>query len=230
MNSICLTLISLLFFSSCVPTGDKSTLVQFKDNNNTSLNNRSVASTSNLEQEGLVVRMNDRYYVSSLLLDVFGATANSIVNNYIKYRLDVFGGGCDQYEKNTDVNGTCISEECNLISCSGANIIHNQIGTSSAIRQGWLIRACEEITNADNAVLFTVRNIHDKQTLSKTTVPAPTADTLKMSYELFYRTGVANNSVISALTNIAATETTNNFEKWRYVLLSLCTTPEWQIP
>jgi hypothetical protein len=40
----------------------------------------------------------------------------------------------------------------------------------------------------------------------------------------------SNTNILSSLETIAKLEETNNLEKWRYILLGLCTSSEWQIP
>lgn len=180
---------------------------------------------------GQVLRISDRFYISGLLKDIFGSSADSATGAFIKTRMDYFGGGCDQYELNLDNSGTCLNDDCELSKCSGTTIINNQIGVSSAIRKGWIIRACEEIADHDTAILSAVQSLFDPTpVLTTTTVPAPTTATLTKAYQLFYRSIPPNDTVVSALVNVAASETTSNFEKWRYVFLSICTTSEWQIP
>jgi hypothetical protein len=215
--------ISLVFLSSCLQGGKKSALVfegKQKD-----------ASASDLEQSGLAVRMADRYYVTSLILDVFGPDIKVYVDYFINVNMDHFGGGCDQYDFNVDTNGTCLNANCNLINCYGTNVIHNQIGASSVIRQGWTTRTCEEITNYDPSILYAIRAIHDQPgMLRDANLPAPTNTTLTTAYGLFFRSTAPNTTVIKSLAAVADAETGDNFEKWRYVLLSLCVIPEWQIP
>lgn len=222
-----LIIFTLVFSTGCLEKNDEKSGLLF----NKVTNSRTVASEKNLEQSGLNIRMSDRFYVSSLLQDVFGEAANNPINNLVNAKMDSFGGGCDQYDRNTNISNTCLNDNCTQVTCNGAEIIHNQLGVSSVIRVGWLTKTCEEITNNDSATLYAVRNILVQPTVPQSGVPIPNNNTLKKSYELFYRSGVSpNNNILSALSTIAATETTNNFEKWRYVFLALCVTPEWQIP
>lgn len=225
MNALILLLLSLVLFSSCISNNSKKTGLLFHVNISTPTSD----AVANLEQGGLVIRMSDRYYVSSLLSDVFGPSSNTEINYLVKIKMDSFGGGCDQYDMNQNVSGACLNDDCNNVVCSGAQVINNQIGVSSVIRRGWLIRVCESISNDDYAILYAVQNIHSQPTLTKSNVPAPTKNTLEKSYGLFYRSSAPDKAILSALTDISKEET-NNFEKWRYVLLSICTTAEWQIP
>ncbi len=230
MNKLCLILAATFFVAGCLPEQIDKSVLQFKEAPKRAVASSDEAMVADLEQGGLVIRMSDRYYVSSLLLDVFGTNANTAVVNYVKVKMDAFGGGCDQYDKTVNASNACLNDDCNNVQCNGTNVIDKQIGMSSVIRQGWLIRACEDITNVDNAVLYTIRNVVENQTYVKATVPAPTVEGLIKAYGLFYRTGTPNEAVITALAKVSDTETTSNFDKWRYVLLSLCVTPEWQIP
>ena len=238
MKSLYSVLILMIMLPAC---GPKKSVLNFMDNSRNTINASNAQAI--LEQGGLSVRMSDRYYVSSVLTNTFGPSVSGTLINYVKSKMDYFGGGCDQYDRNVNSALSCLNDDCDNVSCSGSLVINNQIGNSSVIRQGWIMRSCEEIAGNDAAILFAVQNIYNQAplivvvgsarpigSLTAGTVPAPNNDSLVLAYALFYRSVAPNAAIISSLTDIASKETTNNFEKWRYVLLSLCTTSEWQIP
>ena len=232
MKFLTVFIISLFLLYGC---GEKKSVLAFRvngDNNSSSAVSNSV---SQLEQSALVVRLSDRYYVTSLLSDVFGPTAMSTLNNNVKIRMDSFGGGCDQYDRNVNSGLTCLNDDCNMINCNGATVLHNQIGVSSVIRQGWVLRACEEITNSNDAITYAAILIgavttNNNRKPIKNVLATPTRQTMASAYGLFYRSTSPSDDVLTALNNVAVNETTSNLEKWRYIFLSLCTTPEWQVP
>jgi hypothetical protein len=224
MKSFYLKLFVLLFLVGCLPNAKKKSVLEFLERSPAS----SPSTIANLEQSGLNVRMGDRYYASSLLLDVFGPDANEVIKNNIMTKMDNFGGGCDQYDKSA--TGVCSADDCSIVNCTGAEVIHNQIGVSSVIRQGWTRKACEEISNKDSAILYAIQRITGLNNLTIQNTPVPSNQNLIKAYTLFYRSVAPNSAVTTSLVAISNSETTNHFEKWRYVLLSLCTTPEWQIP
>lgn len=214
-------------FIACVPSQSEKSAVTFNDNKPSS--NASTTSTQAMTlANNVTVRMVDRYYVTAILTDVFGAGAATIIADQVGTQMDYFGGGCDHYEKNINTAGTCLNANCRMIACNGLNVTDNLTGGSSVIRQGQLIKACERIAANNTLLIYALQPI---ATFTVTTAAPPITDAnLAKAYGFFYRSEDPSASTIAALKAIADQETSNNFTKWKFVLLGLCTTPQWQVP
>lgn len=217
-----------LIVSGCVPSKDEKSAVNFSDKVNSSPDNNPGNTTALTLDKSINLRTVDRFYVSAVLNDIFGPGAATIINDNISTQMDYFGGGCDQYDKNVSTSNSCLNANCKLITCNGNNVIDNQVGSSSVIRQGLLIKACEKIADVNANIIFALQPIAVFTTTA--TAPAINNANLTKAYSFFYRSEEAPASTISALMDIANQETSNNFNKWKFVLLALCTTPQWQIP
>jgi hypothetical protein len=159
------------------------------------------------------LRIGDKFYVASVLSQVFGPDAETIVGPMIRQNTVAFGGPCDQL-------GRIGYNHCGgKASGSQAAIIPSTMAT----REGYRMRACEAIAQNFGAVAFAVEQIDGADVDSE-----PTTKQLRAAYDLFYPGIEAPSGVIAALGEVAdAADGPSN--GWRYVFLTLCLSPDWQL-
>jgi len=161
------------------------------------------------------LRLLPREFVANTLDLTFGPSATATVNNLIRAKSSQFGGPCEYYR------GDC--------SAAGESQLPQvPVGTSG--RYGYMTRACDQITLVDVGVLFAVRLAVQDPTLLAVNVTPPDAAAIEATFQLFYQDRSSSSEVaaeLAALIRDAAVY--GAFEQWRYLLLTLCLSPGWQI-
>jgi hypothetical protein len=159
------------------------------------------------------VKLGDRFYVASVLSQVFGPESDATVNALIRNNPVAFGGPCDQFGREGG-NG-CAGR----LSSSQVTILPGSMAT----REGLRMRACEAIVQKDAALVFALTQI-TKASPDK----APDDATIEGAYELFFPGAEAPDEVVAALGDVAG-QGDKALESWRLVLLTLCLSPDWQL-
>lgn len=155
-------------------------------------------------------------YMTSTLTMVFvnpalATPSTNAIKNKIKslvtLQIDSMGGPCSRYDDN----------------CPGGDRASSPVvPLSNAIRKGYLIRACEEILSIDEAVMTALTQI------SLTPTSAASDMNLSNALNLFFPGRAISDSVLGPLS--AQHQAALNFgqtplDAWRFVFLSLCTSP-----
>lgn len=176
------------------------------------------------------IRMGDRHFVRSILEGAFGSSASTVSATYIDPQIGYFGGPCDVQ------NETCV----NRTETQG-----QVIAGSVAAREALRIQACEELTATDSNVRYAVAiamgfSSTDATTKSTDTTFAltePDSAGIQGLYDLFFMGETISSDIAAALAGVTAavdglseSGINKNFEKWRFLLLTLCEDPTWQIP
>lgn len=170
-----------------------------------------------------VLRSASRKFVATKLNGVFGGSANAHTDALITNDAGRFGGPCDLYAR--DFNGTENFGNCNLPSDSQASLI----GPQTPARQSLVVRVCQRILQNDGAVTTAVTT----GVGSNVTNRAPNQGDIQALYELFYTGRVASAGTLAALTTVGTTANQKGLGimgQWRFILLALCQSPDWQIP
>ncbi len=151
-------------------------------------------------------------YVAGLLNDVFGPQAQNITGRFINGNYAQFGGGCDKYG----------STDCPA-NLSQGGVIPSALTTRSSI----LIRTCDLIMQDDYAVTYAASKVGTIGVL-------PDRVAVQAAYDLFYpgRTleSAAAVDSLGAVVNQATALSMPPLEGWRFLFLTLCMSPDWQIP
>jgi hypothetical protein len=160
------------------------------------------------------LRLTHGNYVVGLLNEVFGSTsALSATSALISGPYTQFGGTCEKYA----------STPCPAQSSQGS-VIPGALTTRFAL----VTRACDRILQNDAAVTAALAKIGG----NATTFPIPT--TVAAAYSLFYPgRNLSANDVGNALLDIAEqakSQALPALEAWRFIFLTLCVSPDWQIP
>lgn len=129
------------------------------------------------------------------------------INTLVTAQIPSMGGPCNRYEGN----------------CPGGDRSSAPMVTvSNAIRKGYLVRACEEILSIDEAVITALSNAS-----LGPAAPASDASLLAITNLFFPGREISNNILIDlkaqhqAALNLGQTST----DAWRFVFVSLCTSP-----
>lgn len=176
------------------------------------------------------LRLGNRRFVSSKLNDLFGSVANTPVNEMVATKYGVFGGPCDKYRADFSTYGGIYGVpkgDCDNIANSQSSVI----APNTAPRLALVNRVCNRILQEDTSV----HNIVTKGFGSTSPISArrPNDTDLQTLYGLFFTGRLADSTVISGLRGLSDKAQSlgyTNIESWRFSLIALCQSPDWQIP
>lgn len=157
------------------------------------------------------LRLGDRSYVSSVLTSVFGPSAEDPAQDLIDPNIAAFGGPCDPYASG----------------CNGSSSQASVIGVATSSREALRTRACERIVANDTAVNFAVSQA------GAMAANRPADGEIRRAYDLFYPGKNPTHEGFLALENVVASAESQGLaplESWRFLFLSLCLAPDWQVP
>ena len=178
-------------------------------------------------------RFGDRYFLESVLLNAFGESIKTNdgdpLHNLIFKRQGVFGGGCDRYETNFEETGAGANNFRNpekRQDCFSGNWDTSQIGKSTVIRSGYMVKFCElVIVNNQTAVDYAFNKAQIDP--SETKIDSKSLNRL---YHLFYPSRSIASGVELKLQKTINHPEFSNEENWKLYLLAICVSPGWQIP
>ena len=200
------------------------------------------SATANTE---LRLTLGTRWMVSSTLSDIFGA--NTIVSGTLKvsdvlkaFVLDQpasFGGSCDPYANShpmpvLDSHGNVnrVIETPSARGCTDSPSSQAAIlPSSSTSRLAWNTRTCDRILASDAAVRYAATQAGLPASAA---LDVPNEAQIRASYDLFYP-GIEIPSAalrdLQTVTTTAAGLGAGAGEGWRFLLLTLCLSPGWQV-
>ncbi|MGZ3691333.1 MAG: hypothetical protein ACXVAX_07505 [Pseudobdellovibrio sp.] len=170
------------------------------------------------------LRLGDRFYIESVLNEIFGPSIEPITNKYIYLPASSFGGPCDPYEQvRIGSTRTELAEPRSLCPEGKGAANLPVIPSSQMMRQGYIAQACREITDNLNAVNFAlanaVKSINNNAPVNEKNVTDV--------FHLFYPTKQPSPEVVEALSKINSGK--NETKTWSKILYTLCIDPAWQI-
>jgi len=175
--------------------------------------------------ENIVVEVNGtrigtREYVASVFENVFGESAevSAIIDILVVKNITIFGGSCDNYN----------TSKCPLTT-GRARFDASETPAAYPPREGLRVRACEEITNLDSAISYVVGEHLDIPSVS--TEPSEVA--VRKLYSIFYPGQDPSSEVVDSLLAIATDAKQRSYptkDSWRFIILTLCLSPDWQVP
>ena len=169
------------------------------------------------------IQMANRSYVESILLQVFdaeGTTAAVYIKSGIYDKIE-FGGACDMYAP-SETKGKSATPLFDRERCTNA-IGVVQPANNNPMRYSLTEKVCERlVTEAPR--LEAVRNkiFTDKKW------GEPTNEKVLVAWHLFHQASDADAATLEALKNIRKV-TPSNDEAWKFIILGLCMSPEWQV-
>jgi hypothetical protein len=189
------------------------------------------------------LRLGTRWMASTALQDIFGASTaatgasvQTVATQFIATQPVSWGGPCDPYAnsllmptKQTDGSVQRVVASVSPRGCTDSSFSQSAIlPGASTTRLAWTIRACDRIVSSDPAVLYAATQAGLTGSI---TVP-PTTALIQSTYNIFYP-GVpitaAVQTGLQGVVNQAVSLYPNTNEAWRYLLLTLCSSPGWQI-
>ena len=180
------------------------------------------------------LRNTTRYYVANVLLGIFGGTpvdsnVNTLVNALILNQPGIFGGPCHNYSMAPNTApGDYINGDCGNVS---ANTQLSVMPADNSGREAARIRVCKQVLSLDPAVLNAASLVRSAK-ISSTTITTPTASDLQGAMNLFHPgtpSSAFSPNEITKLSNLVSAASTP-VNQWRLVLLTLCISPDWQVP
>ncbi len=197
---------------------------------------------------GEKLRIGDRRFVASVLNQILGASSKTTVDKYVLSRTSKFGGSCDRLNSYTHSYPTV--QRCNepglsltskLIDVDLVNIEAPRLPDSNTVREGLRVLTCKQSLLSDNTALTNliqqVKGSGDTSFLQ--TNPRMSSDDVIKMYRLFYPGRDPKVPILNALLAVSDEAQTRplapvgangtSFESWRYVALTLCKAPDWQM-
>lgn len=172
------------------------------------------------------LRLGDRMFVTSVLADVFGPSQIEDMKRLVHANPAAFAGPCNLYEQvfyqGAD-GGVALQDEDTY--CVGGIPALNlpMLGSSSALRAGWLAKACVRATNDTSAMSYALRSIY-----GDADARAPDSSSVVVAFQRFFPAREPPPDVVSALLLVAPNASIA--DRWRQIFFALCLTPDWQIP
>ena len=171
-----------------------------------------------------------RGYVESVLIQAFqipetDLTSRDLLTDLIYMRGD-FGGECDLYEagesQDSQYRTEYPRERC--LEQYGTSIDSRAISIPS--RYAFTAYMCENLATNSNRFDSAMSQVFPEWKTT-TVKPSPNFDGVAKVYQLFHRTEVPSNQVLSTLLNVGQTGTDSK-EAWRNILIAVCISPSWQ--
>ncbi len=161
-------------------------------------------------------KMGDRFYVSSVFLQIFGPEAAPVVIPMIRNNMAAFGAPCDQIGRPETNN------------CAGRLSFSqlSMVPVSMATREGYRIRTCESLIFNDALLKFAVGQLEGASVLDP-----PSAGATDKVYEQFYPGQQPTTGVHDALMDVVrkASEGKASLDGWRFLYMTVCSSPDWQL-
>ncbi len=174
----------------------------------------------------IVPRLGDRYYLKSVLTNVFGPRSIPYIRENIMANGQVFGGPCDEYEQVrtglkvfdlADIETACPGEK------SGSRL--SQIPDESVIRLGYLFRTCDALVRDKSILNFAVKKAGQ---LSKN----PTAENYFNIVRLFDVTADITNKDSEVFEKISSQDSYKKLpseKQWQLLFGLTCKSTDWQV-
>ena len=155
---------------------------------------------------------------------MFGSDISNEVNENILSQQKLFGGPSDLYkDNNTDV----------LVSPASDSVLAALVPSSTSARESYRIQACNLIVQNDNAVRFAGKQVRNLTSTSFMNHEKPTVGDIKYAYDLFSPGRVPPQQVLDSLkvdvVDYSSTAGMNAFDSWRFLFLTLCISPHWEV-
>lgn len=170
------------------------------------------------------MRLGDRFYIQSVLGEIFGPDSLPITEKFIFMQVNSFGGPCDVYEQ------VRIGETADALTdahsfCPGGSGSANlpMTGVSNMMRQGYVLQTCKLLTAESKTLDFALSRVF---TIEK--IQLPNRENLITFFKLFNPESTPSDAVLTALSKIGANGVDIK-KRWALILNTLCTDPTWQI-
>ena len=190
--------------------------------------------------------MGTRTMVASTLEDIFGKTSvasgglnvQDVTSNFVLSQPASWGGPCDPYANSHPVphagrNGglDMVIETPNARGCSDKVFSQSSmLPSGSTSRLAWTIRACDRIVSSDAAIRFAATQSGYPANSSLNTPPSE--QSIRSVFDIFHPGIALSTASFGALKGVvdeANRQFPNTPEAWRFLMLTLCSSPGWQM-
>jgi hypothetical protein len=169
-----------------------------------------------------IIRIGDREQVASVLMNVFGPNANSVVSENILKKPAQFGGPCDYMSEASQSDMNCQFDDI------GVATVPSITSALEALRT----QACDRIAQDDAAIRYAAAQAREVSDGSFIQSEPPGIADIKAAYELFRPGHPLPDDIASNLkTGVVggAMKSGGSVEGWRFLFLTLCLSPDWQL-
>ncbi len=208
-------LLLCLSFQNCgrsgfsVKSGDQFEILEFgsSGSSGTLFSSLGADDKINIGHAGYMTSTMTMLFVNPALATTSTSSIKNKINSLVNLQISSMGGPCSRYDD---------------ICPGGDRSSAPEVPLSNAIRKGYIIRSCEEILSIDEAVMTALTQI------SLTPNSAASDVNLSNTLNLFFPGRAVSDYVLAALR--AQHQAALNFgqaplDAWRFVFLSLCTSP-----
>lgn len=220
-------ILGLFGLAACTPN-----ISELKFNDHTA---RSIASAKLMDTEYPVEsQIGDRRVIRTTMEEVFRVSANDPdYSEFVSiiYQGD-YGGSCDLYEASEILDSASggVKREFSGKECNN-DITPVLPALSNPMRFALTTRLCERLIGG-TATLRITRLMEQvfpgwNANQAEQSIHAPSPESIKKAYRIFYRLEEPSGEVIQALMGVAERKPTQ-LGKWRSVMITLCMSPEWQ--
>lgn len=166
------------------------------------------------------VLVGNKEYVAQLMREIFTSTTKPVpgledlIQAWIYTKGAQYGYGCDPYS-------TWSGRDCGGPITNSAVAYYTEDNT---VRESFRIQFCENILGMDQGVEAVLEKINRSS-------QTPEVSSVAQVYELFYRTGEVDESVLGTLIDLdrsLAKQNESVTNRWRAVILQVCESSGWQ--
>ena len=171
----------------------------------------------------------NRMLMYNTFIDVFGSSKKGDFIKNIAWASSEMGSGWNTYEKRLLSNSDCSKKRSALYRCDNFNLEAKASGIvgASATREGRRMSACHLGVETDSTFEYALKRIDENSSISSP--PQPNDENFQRVFELFFRGKPSPGVQFFDALNIAHRKGADNKEGWKFVLLSICLSPHWQV-
>ncbi|MGZ3691812.1 MAG: hypothetical protein ACXVAX_09925 [Pseudobdellovibrio sp.] len=162
----------------------------------------------------------DRYYIASVLEDVFGKAAQPFIRDYVLKNGNIFGGACDIYEQVRVEPEKYLNAESTRCFNGKHEYAYPVRTKPSLLREAWTLKVCNSVVANKDTFAY-----------AKTKIKNPQIETEGYLNEVqaLFDPNFENNPAFNATILKKLKKLKSDDDKIKYILFQNCIYPAWQI-
>jgi len=225
--------VSVAGLQSCAPGGFKTIPQKLNLSSNMDVLNVNVTEHP-VEQKTLTtsftLQLSERNYIAGILTDAFGPSGKVTIRNNVLLKQDDFGGPCSIYAHYMRKSGANFIDKDPAMVCDEENSTKQLIPPPNAVRQGWMIQTCSDLTGRDSnppSLEYIFGKIQSGATLAN---PPEASDiNLIQLHKLFYRERPLPPKAVLDAVKMFFSPGGATVENWKTTINSYCISSQWQV-